>query len=216
MKKQYLLRVLGIITITAPLVFGMVVVSLGLFQSGYSHTVDTISVLALGEWGFIQQINFGVLAFGLAAVGLGLSFIIHKKYITPISIIFFIFAYAIILLIFFSADPVDRTKIKLTHMNTWEGFIHITLTMAIIALTAPAIMVITRGMKKSNTLKNYVIYTRYVFLFNIVFGALWFIFRRLGILFEWKGLWQKILAINVLVWMIQMGRVFIIHSRKQI
>lgn len=209
------LRIMGYTSIVSAFLFGLNVAILGLVQPGYNHFIDTISVLALGKWGFLQQINFLVLAAGLISIGIGFSLLIHKKHISPISLLFLFFAASVLLLILFSADPVDRTTVKLVHMNTWEGFFHITLTMAIIALTAPAVLLLSRGMKQSETLKQYIPYTTKVFVLNMVFGGLWFIFRRLGILFEWKGLWQKLLALNVLIWMARMGLVFINHSNKK-
>jgi len=216
MNQEKLLRILGYISITSSITFALLIIILGFFQPGYSHTIDTISVLSLGEGGFIQQINFGILAIGLVSVGMGLSILIHKKLISTISLLFFIFALSVILLILFSADPVDRTKIKLTQMNTWEGFFHITITMGIIGLTGPAILLITNGMKKRPLLHSNISHTFFVFAFNIIFGTLWFICRRNGILFEWKGLWQKILALNVLVWMARMGVIFITYSHKKL
>jgi hypothetical protein len=214
MKNNSVLYVSGVVTLACSILFILIVLILGLVQPGYNHFIDTISVLVLGKWGWIQKINFLILALGLSAVGTGLSILLYRKKYSFVSFSFYAFSIVVFFLMIFSADPVDRTKVKLIQMNSVEGFIHITLTMILIALTAPLTRIIATKMKKNTDLKRYARYTLAVFAINIIFGSLWFICRRLGILFAWKGVWQKMLALNVLTWMFVMGSRFVFCAQK--
>jgi hypothetical protein len=62
--------------------------------------------------------------------------------------------------------------------------------------------------------RHFTQYTRISFIINIIAGIFWFIFRRYGILFMWKGIWQKLMAVNVLVWIMIMGWQLIHISKK--
>lgn len=199
----------GITTVLSSILFPLIFVALGFIQPGYNHFIDTISVLALGRWGFLQTINFFVLAIGMGAIGLGLSVILKRKTTSSISIIFFIIAMAIMLLAFLPADSVDRTRIQLTKSNSLHGTLHLGITMLLVLLTIPVVKNIVNDMKKNKFLRHLSDYTLISFLINAVFGSLWFAFRRMGILFEWKGLWQKMLAMNVLIWMFVVGLQFL-------
>jgi hypothetical protein len=210
-QSKKLAKVIGLISVLTSLLFFVNVLVLGIIQPGYNHFVDTISVLALGKWGWVQQINFFLLAIAIASIGLSLSIVLTKKVISFLSSIFIVFGLSIVSLIWFSADAVDRTRIKLTQMNSLEGLIHISLTLLIIIFTIPVSMFLVKKMKQHNHLKKYARYTAFVFIFTFLSGILWFICRRAGILFEWKGLWQKTIAANVLVWIVVMGNVI----RKQ-
>jgi len=191
------------------MLFLLVVLILGLIQPGYNHFVDTISVLVLGQWGWIQNVNFFILAVTTFSFGIGLSISLEKKTISFMSFVFSLIALCIISLIFLSADAVDRTKVQLITLNSLHGLIHLFVTMAIVGLTIPLVIRVTNKMKKNPQFRTLTRYTTISFTINIVAGILWFIFRRYGILFEWKGLWQKMMAVIILVWMGVMGKVMI-------
>lgn len=198
MKK--ILRMTGLISIIGPTVFLLIVLILGLVQPGYNHFVDTMSVLALGKWGWIQDINFLILAITIVSFGIGLSTIFEKKIVSSISIIFSIITVCVIAFIFFPTDAVDRTRIQLTEFNSFHGIIHLFITMVIIGFAIPLLISIRNKMKKNIQFSHLIRYTTISFVINIVVGILWYIFRRYGILFAWKGLWEKMIALNILTW----------------
>ncbi len=182
------------------------VLLLGLVQPGYNHMIDTISVLVLGKYGWVQQINFVVLAISFASLGIGLGLFFYKKLLNRITISFLFLSLCIVIVLFFKADPIDRTTIKLIALNSPGGLVHFSVTFIMILLIP---LFLVDLIKKLNSLKSTQLlarYTLFVIVFNIVFGLLWYYCRRIGVGFEIKGIWQKGLALNVLVWMMVMGR----------
>jgi len=201
-------------TILGSSIYIAIVLILGLMQPGYNHFIDTMSVLVLGKWGWIQNVNFAVLAVTIALFGIGLSIYLENKMITLTSFFFCSLACAVVVLIFLPADAVDRTHIQLVSLNSLHGLIHLITTMGIVAFTIPLVAHITRHMKKHVHFHSYVRYTLISFIINIIAGILWFIFRRYGILFEWKGIWQKLMAVNVLSWMVVLSRQFTVEGKQ--
>ena len=214
MNTKRILEITGVISIVGSFLYLLIVLLLGLVQPGYNHMIDTMSVLVLGQWGWVQNVNFFILAITVASFGIGLSVALKKKIFSLISLIFFALALSIIVIMVLPADAVDRTQVQLTALNSFHGFIHFMTTMIIVGLTIPLIITITRQMQKSTQFRHFTRYTLLSFTINIIAGILWFIFRRYGILFAWKGIWQKLMAVNVLAWMMVIGNQFLAESNK--
>lgn len=67
------LRVLAVAGITAPLLFGILLVAAGLLRPGYDHIADYISELGVGANAWVMNTNFLLTGLLLAAFSLGLA-----------------------------------------------------------------------------------------------------------------------------------------------
>lgn len=200
-----LTKLCGLASIYGSVFFFMSVLILGLAQPGYNHFIDTISVLVLGKWGWIQQINFVVLAVGFASLGIGLGLFFYGRFWNKLTISFLLLALCVVFVLFFKADPVDRTQIKLVKLHSPEGLIHLSITFIMVMLIPLFLVDLIKKLNKSKSTQYLARYTLFIIIFNVVFSLLWFYCRYNGIGFEVKGIWQKGLAVNVLVWMMVMG-----------
>ncbi len=204
MKTKKILRASGLISATTAILFLAIFLILGFIQPGYNHFSDTISVLIYGKWGWVQNINFIIFAIGLASLGAGLGIYFRRNLISFMSIVFYIVSADVALLAFVPADYTDR-QVELQEFSLF-GKLHIYLTMILVLSTLILIKQLMEVMKKNSAFRKYTVYTCLVFLTSFVFGSLWFVARKLGILFLWKGLWQKLLAVNLLAWIIIIGK----------
>jgi len=203
---QKTIRTCAILSIIGSIFFLVSVLLLGFIQPGYNHIIDTISVLALGKYGWIQQINFIVLALGFGALGIGLGLHFYRKIGNPISVSFLLLSLCVFVILLFRADPVDRTQVKLVTLHSQEGFIHLSVTFIMIAIIPLFLIDLIKKLNRLKSTRSLALYTSFVMMTNIVFGLLWFYCRRNGIGFEIKGIWQKGLALNILIWMMVIGR----------
>lgn len=200
------LKIYCLISTFGALYFLLSVLVLGFVQPGYNHIIDTISVLVLGKYGWIQQINFVILAISFGSLGIGLGLFFYKKFLNRITISFLLLSLCVIFVLFFKADPVDRTQIKLVALHSQEGLIHFSTTFVMVILIPFFLIDLIKKLFENNQNTGLARYTIFVILFNVLFGILWFYCRRIGVGFEIKGIWQKVLALNVLIWMMVMGR----------
>ena len=110
-QKSHLIRLTGFTTIAGSITFFVVFVILGFIQPGYDHFRDTVSMLVLGQWGWMQVANFLLLSATVFLFGLGLGLSIHGKVINRTFILFTLFAMVIVLSAIFPTSPVVSTSL---------------------------------------------------------------------------------------------------------
>lgn len=182
----------GLIGGILSILFFLCFLVLGFLQPGYNHLRDTISELVLGNYGWVQTINFGMIIVSTILVGFGLEKNIKtKNSFTRVTFWMCIFELIVVLIC-----PVD---------NKILGIIHYLSTFILIITIALMILSKIKDMRLNLYWKNFVPYSYFVLLFNLIFGMVWFYFKKNGILFEWKGLFQKIIILNVIVWLSIVG-----------
>lgn len=201
-----ILKITGAVSITGSLFFIVSTMMLGFVQPGYDHIIDTISVLVLGKYGWIQNINFIILAISFCFLGIGLGMFFYKKYTNSITIGFFLIAGCLLIDVLFKADPIDRTQIRLNTFHSQEGFIHLLVTFIMVILIPLFFIDLIRKLNQAKAFRPLSTYTLFVIITNFVFGLLWFYCRRNGFGFEIKGIWQKGIVLNVLIWMMIIGK----------
>lgn len=199
-------RLCGLASIIGALFFLISVLLLGLVQPGYNHFIDTISVLVLGKYGWVQQLNFIVLAASFGSLGIGLGLLFYKRFWNRLTISFLLLSLCVIFVLFFKADPVDRTQVKLITLHSQGGLIHFSTTFIMLILIPLFFIDVIKKLDKHKSTQGLGRYTFWVIMVNVFFGLLWFYCRRIGVGFEIKGLWQKGLTLNVLIWMMVMGK----------
>lgn len=190
--KQLTPRKSGLIGAILAIIFFLFFLILGFLQPGYNHFRDTVSELVLGSYGWIQTINFGILIVSTILVGFSL-----KKHIkTKNSFTRMTFWMCIFELVVIFICPVNSKILIIIH-NLSVFILIITVTLMIFSMI--------KGIKLNLYWKKFVPYFYFALLFNLIFGMLWFYFKENGILFEWKGLFQKIIILNMIIWLSTTG-----------
>jgi|GEM_PF-2517175 len=196
----------GKFTMIGTVWFWLSLVILGLIQPGYQPARDTISILVVGKYGWIQQLNFWVLAMTVLIFGLGLSRAFYGRRWSSVSSLFGILSFGIIDLIIFPADPRDATQTALRAFHSIQGLMHIS-TVALMGLIMIGLAVVVyRQLAKKPDWHQLQKVTFWLMSFGIIFGIFWMYCRYNGIFFLWKGLIQKIIVTDVLIWLWLMGR----------
>ena len=196
----------GQLAILGSILFFSTFVLLGLIQPGYNMTRDTVSMLVLGEWGWIQSVNFLMLAGMVLIFGLGLGWSIYKKVINPVSVIFGFMSLGMLIGTIFPTNPATPRNLHELMLLSWTEQIHELMAFMMVVLAPLLLYPVFVSLKKSPQWRSLLPYTVGVFVFNCIVGWLWIYLLGFDWFWEWKGLLQKILITNILVWMVVMGR----------
>lgn len=205
MNRRELIHLCGTVAMSGSIFFSMSVLILGLVQPGYNHIIDTISVLVLGKFGWVQNGNFVILSLSIGTLGIGLGLTYYKTVWNNITNGFIFLSLCLLLDVVFKADPIDRTQVRLTSSHSTEGLIHLTITFLMIIIIPIIFINLIRKLKSTISTYKLGVYTSLVIGINLISGLLWYYCRYVGIGFEVKGLWQKGIVLNVLIWIIIMG-----------
>lgn len=176
-------------------------VILGFIQPEYQPLRDTISVLAVGQYGWIQQGNFIILALTWFVFGLGLSKAFYQRSLSLISSLFTVISLAVLNLIIFPTDLRDSNQVALKSFHSTQGMLHILVVFSMgLIMIGLATVVYTEVSKRSawKSLKNL---TFWLISLGTMISLFWMYCRYTGIFFAWKGLFQKIIISDVLLWM---------------
>jgi len=196
----------GIVGAILALLFGIIVFLLGLVQPEYNHLRDTVSMLAVGKWGWIQQANFVLLILSMLVIAFGLKDDIWKYSESKKSLLIF-FGLCIIAVVMALLFPSDGNLDGHRNFNNLSliGKIHLIAAGGLLIGMGGFFYQVAEAMRRSSWLKRLLPLTLYVLCFNMIFGIIWFGFNEMGILIGYLGLFQKILVANVLVWLIAVG-----------
>lgn len=199
-------RLAGRVAIAGSILFFCTFMLLGLLQPGYDTTKDTVSMLVLGEWGWVQSVNFLMMAGTLLIFGLGLGWSVYKRVFNQVSVIFGLMAMGLVVAIIFPTNPATPSSLNELFALTLTEKIHELMAFSMIILAPLLLYPVFVSLKKSPQWRSLLPYTVGVFMFNCVVGWLWIYLLGHDWFWEWKGLLQKILITNILVWMVVMGR----------
>lgn len=186
-------------------IFLVTFVVLGLSQPGYDHLRNTVSYLVVGEYGWIQTLNFLVLAAAVFCIGYGLSNSLSAQYRRTILSIFLVLSMCVVAV---AVVPVGTTssqeRLQLQNLTTF-GIIHHFFVLGIIVLMPLLLWPVVQGMMDRPLWRPYTRYTLFVLGFNFLGGILWYGLASSGYQSDWKGLLQKVLITNVLIWLMVIG-----------
>jgi len=200
------IRFAGRVAILGSILFFCTFVLLGLIQPGYDMTRDTVSMLVLGKWGWVQSANFLMMAGTVLIFGLGLGWSIYKNVINPVSVIFTLFATGFVIGTIFPTNPATPSSLNELSALSMTEKIHELMAFSMIILAPLLLYPIFVSLKNSPQWRSLLPYTVGVFVFNCIVGWLWIYLLGYDWFWEWKGLLQKILITNILVWLVVMGR----------
>lgn len=205
-KPALLIRLSGVVGAIGAFLFFCIFFILGFIQPEYDHIRNTVSLLVYGKYGWIQSANFVILAFSLLSLSYGLARTVistHKKSLMTTT---FVSVVGVIVILLFPADDP-----QVNHLATFETMsliarVHYVVTFGLILSFVATMHFVIEDMKLSKNWRNFATYSTVALWFTLLSGISWYILNELGFIFAIKGLLQKIIVVNVLVWMMLVGR----------
>ena len=193
---------LRIFPIISPVVFTMIVIVLGNITPGYNQFNYTISRLAIEKYGWIQSLNFLQLAAGLYLTGIRLTALIKDKAADKIIRTTFIIGSSLLVIAaFVPTYPIENVPLDYT-LLTPTGLVHISVVILFLLVSPFGIMQLTQVLKKEPLFSQYARYTMIAGFAALVGSVVWFVFYFLGMYLEYRGIFQKGIALPVLLWLI--------------
>lgn len=188
------------------MVFGVIVLILGLVQPEYNHIRDTVSMLAVGKLGWVQQINFVLLIMSMLVIVYRLKDDVWKYAKSKKGLVFFfgLCIVGVVMAVMFPTDPNKYGHRNFSNLS-FLGKIHYGVTGELLIAMGGFMYQVLEAMKRSGRWGKLLPLTRYVLYFNLIFGLIWFGCNEMGWLVGYLGLFQKILITNVLVWLVAVG-----------
>jgi hypothetical protein len=186
--------------VVSPILFLIVVVVFGAFVPEYNHFRDTISILAIRQYGWVQLINFIQIGFGIFFCG----YFFYKKLTLPNSktvwrnIVLFCLVFLIIEM-FFPTDDITGNNI-LNNIRTTRGAIHFG-ALAIFFLAAPfGIYTLKKTLTLEPGMQTLSKITGYLGYIATLLSYLWTFFFVNGMFYQYSGLLQKLIVFITLIW----------------
>lgn len=180
------------------MLFAVTVAILGFITPGYSHLNYTISRLAIETYGWVQIINFLQLAVALYLTGLRLSAVMHKN--TIILTVFTICSMFLLIAAAFPTDPIENAPLDLSLLSP-TGLVHSSVVFLFLLLSPLGIIILANEFYKLRTFRVHAIITL-IAGFSAFLGSIaWFVLYFLGLYLEYRGIFQKVIALPVLIWL---------------
>ena len=196
---------LGLIGLFGLSQFMLTVIILSFITPGYNQCLNTVSALALGQYGPIFTVS--ILLFGLTTLitGLGISKSLSGKYLSGVFNFYLAFALGILILAIFKTDILaDQQNIDFAKINL-PGKIHFGTTMSALFIFPLGVLGLMKKMQRLSFWKSLIPYTKGVLITSFIAGATWFILRFFGIGYFYKGLFQKLIIADLLLWCLVMN-----------
>ncbi len=186
----------------SPLLFAVTVAVLGFITPGYSHLNHTISRLAIEQYGWLQSINLLQLAVGVELSGRQLTDAMKDgASVTVIRVIFTITAAFLVIAAFFPTDPIENVPLDVT-LLTPTGLVHVSVVILFLLLSPLGITKLTAILSKNKRYERYAVMTLIAGGSALLGSIIWFVFYFQGIYLEYRGIFQKAIALPVLVWLV--------------
>lgn len=189
---------MNIFAFLSPILFVAIVTILGFVTPGYNHLSHTISRLAIEQYGWIQTINFFQLAIGCILIGINIAKSMQKEQSRRIIRIFFTFTASILVLAALApTDPIDNVPFRL-NLLTPMGSVHAGTIFLFLFLSPVCIASIIHALKTEPDYRQYASFIQAVGIVAFVASITWFLFFVFGIFLEYRGLFQKVIALLVI------------------
>ncbi|OGK64693.1 hypothetical protein A2313_04335 [Candidatus Roizmanbacteria bacterium RIFOXYB2_FULL_41_10] len=198
-------KTMGLIGLLGLSLFMLTVMVLSLITPNYNQCVNTVSALALGKYGQIYTLI--MLFFGLSslATGLGVSKSLTGKYFSRVFWFYLAYGLGVLTLAIFKTDMLfDQEQVDFAKVN-FSGKIHYGTTVAALFMFPLGVIMMMKKMARLPYWKKLIPYTKGVLISSFIAGAIWFISRSFGIGYSYKGLFQKIIIIDLSLWCLVMN-----------
>lgn len=205
---------LRVFPLVSPIIFTLVVIILGFTTPGYNHLNHTISRLAIEQCGWIQSINFIQLALGLYLTGTRLTdHITDGASVIIIKNTFVLSAIFLIVAAFVPTDPIENVPLDFTLLSP-TGLVHISIVILFLILSPFGIVEVARVLKKNSAFRILDIYTIIAGFIALVGSIVWFALYFEGMYLDYRGIFQKMIALPVLVWVILINYAILKTSKR--
>jgi hypothetical protein len=190
-KRLNIHSVLAMAGMTGPLVLAVTDFTAAFTNPNYSLIRDSISSLALTRLGWLQTIGFLAIGLLVEIFVAGLLFNIRGVRGFRLSIgLLVIFGFGLLLIGAFRTDPVGV-------QTTIEGAIHGTMATTVFWIFPVSILLIAPSLRHDPTWQN-------IFVYTVIAGILALVLVIvLGFLkpkMSWFGLYERILVVNMIIW----------------
>jgi len=198
-----LLRVIRWVPIVSILLFIITVIVLGFITPGYDHFAHTISRLSVGKYGNIANANLIQLAVGGLILGIELAFSLRVPQVRFTVLPFFLLASASLIgAAYFPTDvAMGDIPIALTNLST-NGIMHTMSIISFILLCPFTIFLMVKAMSTDPSWKNVARWTVAMGMGSIILSGVWIVFYFYRIYFNYRGMFQKGIALWTLLWML--------------
>lgn len=195
--------IVRIYPLLSPVIFSLIVILLGYITPDYDHLNHTISRLAIEKYGWIQSLNFLQLALGMHLTGIRLTQILSNQVQEDavIRIVFRICSVFLIIAAFIPTDPIENVPLDYT-LLTPTGLVHISIVILFLMLSPFGIVRLSQVFRKEKRLADYAPLTTLAGFTALLGSIVWFAFYFTGIFLEYRGIFQKAIALPVIAWLI--------------
>lgn len=181
------------------------IVVLGFIQPGYNHLRDTVSILAVGKFGWIQDFNF--LLCMIILWSLANQYPILSRHSFFVRRTLQLSGIAIGLLAFFPAQLADASIRNFHGWSNPQSFIHFFLVASVAVVLLPVF--VTQCIRDTATQTTWQHFHRLLYFSAATSCAaipLWLWLRISGIGYEYKGIIEKLALLFALylVWQFQL------------
>lgn len=193
---------LRIFPVISPVIFALIVSIVGFITPGYNHLNHTISRLAIEKYGWIQSLNFLQLAAGLYVTGIRLTALIKDKAADKvIRTIFTLCSFFLVIAAFFPTDPIENVPLDLSLLSP-TGLVHVGVVVIFLVLSPLGIIALANVFFHELHFRGYAIPTLVSGFTALLGSIIWFALYFGGMYLEYRGIFQKAIALPVLIWLI--------------
>lgn len=190
----------------SPYLFVLLYLIIGFATPGYSHLKHTISRLSIGAYGFWESLNILQFSFGIMTmIYLTREHIKNSRTVRQISYMLGAIALTLILIAIFPTDPIDAFPQSLLSIS-WSAITHFAILGLFILCTPVIVIKLYDALNQNIHYKDLAPLTSICGFLTFTFSIIWFLFFYFGILNEYRGLIQKIIALIVLIWVTTITR----------
>ena len=195
--------------------FTAIVAVLGFVTPGYSHINHTISRLAIEKYGWIQTLNFLQFALGLAFAGITIAKSMQNESSCRIIRTVFSFSASILVLAALTpTDPIENMQFSFS-LLTPTGSMHVGTVMVFLLISPLGISRLVRALREEPDYRRFAPLTAFVGYTSLVASVIWFGFYMTGLLLEYRGIFQKAIALLVIIWIELMVKQTTTRLRRQ-
>ncbi len=187
----------------SPYIFVVLYLIIGFATPGYSHSKHTISRLSLGKYGFWESLNILQFSFGIMTmIYLTREHIKNSKTVRHISYMLTAIALTLVLIAIFPTDPIDAFPKQILSLS-WTALVHFGVIGTFVISMPPLIFRLYSAFNRDPQYKDMASITFLCGTMTFVSCIIWFVFFYFGILNEYRGAFQKLIALIVIYWTIQ-------------
>lgn len=189
----------------SPIVFVAVVTVLGFVTPGYSHLNHTISRLAIEKYGWIQTLNFLQFAVGLIFTGVHIAESMDKEGSRRIIKTVFTFSASILILAAITpTDPIENVRFSFSYLSPL-GIMHVGTVIGFLLVSPLGISRLYRALGTEPHYNRYAPFTTVMGFLTFMSSMVWFVFYLFGVFLEYRGIFQKAIALIVIIWIMTLN-----------